>query len=106
MRHLDLPQRWKDRIKKYLLEKDPEKGKKYDTLSVYDFSENLNLKISFLDGSYAFFNDAFYWIDSERKEVAVFTEHCGYHIFNTGELLLETFDWEGSLIETADFRTE
>jgi hypothetical protein len=106
MQHEDLPQRWKNRIKEHLLEKDPEKGKKHETLSAYDFSDNLNLKISFSDRSYAFFNDAFYWIDNERKEVAVFTEHCGCHIFNIGELLLETFDWEGNLVKTDDFQTE
>ena len=106
MRHEDLPQRWKDKIKEYLSEKGSDYGKKYERLSLYEFSDNLNLKIAFDDGSYAFFQDAFYWIDNERKEVAVFTEHCGYHIFNTGELLLETFDWEGNLVKTDDFRTE
>ena len=107
MKHEDLPQKWKDKIKENLSEKSFDYyGKKYEKLSAYEFIDNLNLKISFLDGSYAFFKYAFYWIDNERREVAVFTEHCGYHIFYTGELLLETFDWEGNLVKTDDFRTE
>ncbi len=107
MKHEDLPQRWKDKIDNYLSEKGFDYyGKKYKRLSVYDFSDNLNLKISFHDGSKAFFNDAFYWIYEEHKEVAVFTEHCGYHIFNLPEILLETVDWNGNIIKTDDFRTE
>ena len=102
MRHRDLPQRWKDRIHDYL----SEKGSKYMEFSAYDFSDNLNLKISFDDGSNAFFKDAFYWTDEEAKEVAVFTEHCGYHICNLPEILLETVDFEGNVIKTADYRTE
>jgi len=107
MKHDDLPKRWTDRIHNYLSEKGSDYyGKKYKRFSVYDFSDNLNLKISFEDGSKAFFNDAFYWIDEEYKEVAVFTEHCGYHIFNLPEILLETIDCEGNIIKTDDYRTE
>jgi hypothetical protein len=56
MKHEDLPQRWQDRIQSYLSEKGSDYfGKKYKRFSIYDFSDNLNLKISFLDGSYAYF---------------------------------------------------
>ena len=102
MKHKDLPQRWKDKIEIYL----QKQGSKYKELSSYDFSLNQNIKIIFDDGSNAFFKDSFYWTDSELKEVAVFTEHCGYHIFNLGEILLETVDWEGNIIKTDDYRTE
>jgi hypothetical protein len=106
MRHEDLPQRWKNKIYSYLLEKGSEYSPKYKRFSVYDFSDNFSLKISFEDGSYAFFKDAFYWIDEEAKEVAVFTEHCGYHLFNLPEILIETVHWEGNIIKTDDYRTE
>jgi len=102
MKHKDLPQRWKNKIEEYL----KEQGSKYKELSAYDFSHNLNLKITLDDGSNAFFKYSFYWIDNEAKEVAVFTEHCGYHIFNLGEILLETVDWEGNILKTDDYRTE
>lgn len=35
----------------------------------------------FEDGSHAFFNDAFYFFSPDGKEVAILTEHCGYHVF-------------------------
>ncbi len=106
MKHGDLPQRWKDKIYSYLLENGSEYSRKYKRFSAYDFSDNFSLKISFEDGSYAFFKDAFYWIDEESKEVAVFTEHCGYHLFNLPEILIETVDWEGNIIKIDDYRTE
>lgn len=102
MKHKDLPQRWKDKIEEYLLKQ----GSKYKQLSAYDFSADSNLKITFDDGSYAFFKDSFYWVDEKEKEFAVFTEHYGYHIFNLGEILIETFDWGKNIIKTDDFRTE
>jgi hypothetical protein len=102
MKHTDLPQRWKNRIEDYL----QKQGSKYKELSAYDFAGNSSIKITLDDGSYAFFKYAFYWIDKEAKEVAVFTEHCGYHIFNSGEILLETIDYEGNIVKTDDYRTE
>lgn len=107
MRHKDLPQRWKDRIENFLLKKGFDYyGKRYKRLSVYEFPSDLSLKITFEDSSYAFFMYAFYWIDEESKEVAVFTEHCGYHLFNLPEMLIETVDWDGNIIKTDDYRTE
>lgn len=102
MKQKDLPQRWQDRIKDYL----QKQGSKYKELSAYDFSLNQNIKITFDDGSNAFFKDSFYWIDNESREFAVFTEHCGHHIFNLGEILLETIDCEGNNTKTEDYRTE
>jgi len=34
-----------------------------------------------MDRLLSFFHYAFYLLDEELNEVAVFTEHCGYHIF-------------------------
>ena len=39
------------------------------------------LKLGFPDGSQAQFLYAFAIQDPDHREIAVFTEHCGYHIF-------------------------
>ena len=100
MKQKDLPQRWQDKLQNYLVEI----GSKYKELSAGAFQHDL--KITFEDRSYAFFFYAFYWIDEELKEVAVFTEHCGYHIFYLPEILLESIDRQGNIIKTDDYRTE
>ncbi len=65
------------------------------------------MKIEFSDGSKSYFNYAFYWIDTENKEVAVFTEHCGYHIFPLLAVKLKTIDKkDGKIIKTEDFTIE
>lgn len=46
-----------------------------------DFSSSDGLKLIFPDESYAQFQWAFFVTNSLRREVAVFTEHCGYHVF-------------------------
>jgi hypothetical protein len=87
LNHKDLPERWAGRLKAYLLE---ELGVKRENLSAEDFHHSL--KINFEDGSYAFFGYAFYLLDQELNEVAVFTEHCGYHIFPLLGTSLELFE--------------
>jgi len=76
MEHNDLSERWSKKLKAYIHE---EFGAHRDRLSASDFQ--FNLKINFEDSSFAFFHYAFYLLDRELNEVAVFTEHCGYHIF-------------------------
>ena len=76
MTHKDLPERWAVKLKAYLRE---ELGVNRDSLSAEEFHHSL--KINFEDGSYAFFGFAFYLLDRKLNEIAVFTEHCGYHIF-------------------------
>ena len=78
MKHDDLPERWAKKLKAYLRE---ERGSDRDHLSATDFGVNQSLRINFADGSFAFFQYAVYLLDRELNEVAVFTEHCGYHIF-------------------------
>ena len=39
------------------------------------------VRLQFEDGSHATFHYAFAVADVERNELAVFTEHCGYHVF-------------------------
>jgi len=75
---MNLPERWVERLMIHLREKH---GKERSGLSAADFSAKQTLKINFQDGSFAFFRYAFYLLDRELKEVAVFTEHCGYHIY-------------------------
>ncbi len=81
MKHEDLPQRWKDRIKKWLISQGEHEREK---LSAYDFYSNNVVKITFDDGSYAEFNYPLVIEAPELNEIGVFTEHCGYHIFNLG----------------------
>jgi hypothetical protein len=56
MKHNDLPQRWKNKIEDYL----QTKGLSYKEFSASEFSTNLNLRITFADGSNAFFKYAFF----------------------------------------------
>ncbi len=88
MKHADLPERWAERLRAHLREAHgPDRGH----LSATDFS-NQSLNINFPDGSSAFFRYAFYLLDRELNEVAVFTEHCGYHIFPLAGSQLELFE--------------
>ena len=79
-----LPDHWQKWVKEYSLKKT---NGKFDRLSAYDFPTNVTL--IFPDGSNAHFTGAFYVEDHERNELAVFTEHCGYHIFPIGDLKYE-----------------
>ncbi len=81
MKHEDLPERWKNKIKEY-----QEKLGVFNTtkLSAYDFFTNKIAKIKFEDGSYAEFRYPLIINAPEFSEAGVFTEHCGYHIFNLG----------------------
>ena len=76
MKHDDLPARWAIKLKSYISEElKNDRGR----LSASDFP--YLIKIDFEDGSFAFFRYAFYLLDHDLKEMAIFTEHCGYHIF-------------------------
>ena len=100
MKQRDLPQKWQTKIQDYL----EKSGTKYKELSASDFQNDL--KITFADGSNAFFRYAFYWVDKESKEVAVFTEHCGYHIFPLFATKLETLGKTGEIIKAEYFTIE
>lgn len=64
-----LPEHWKT----YISEKD--------WFQLEQF--NSHVWIQFEDGSHCFFNYAFLVKDEERREIAVFTEHCGYYVFSS-----------------------
>jgi hypothetical protein len=75
-----LPVYWQKWIENYT--KEASNGK-WDRLRAGDFSGSV--KIRFPDGSFVLFENAFYAIDESRDELAVFTEHCGYHVFSLSE---------------------
>ena len=81
MRHSDLPERWKTRLRDYLTAK----GSNHETLSASDIPVESVVRIEFEDDSKVEFKYAFAIEAAEFKEVAVFTEHCGYHLFQLHE---------------------
>ena len=85
MTYKDLPGRWKNTLKAYI---NQEFGEDRETLHATDFK--YDLKMTLADGSLAFFHYAFYIIDED--EVAVFTEHCGYHLFPLDETTLVLYE--------------
>ncbi len=50
-------------------------------LGADDFPTNESLHIKLMDGSFVQFQYAFYVVNAEKFAIAVFTEHCGYHVF-------------------------
>jgi hypothetical protein len=64
---------------------------KYSSLGVNAFS-NKHLRLKFADDSTAFFRYAFALIDEDEEEVAVFTEHCGYHVFPLVDTTIEVLE--------------
>lgn len=85
MKHEDLPERWKNKIKEYVIAQNETDR---EELNAFDFSLEKIVKIKFEDGSYVEFNYPLVLESSEANEVGIFTEHCGYHIFSlTGATL-------------------
>ncbi|WP_337174264.1 hypothetical protein [Paludisphaera sp.] len=82
-----MPDAWKPRLRQYLRER---RGEDRERLSAGDFPPGQSVLIRFPDGSHALFRFAFAIADEAAGEVAVFTEHCGYHIFPTGDAEVET----------------
>ena len=76
MKRSELPERWVTKLTSHIRE---QLGQDRRELSATDF--RYHLKINFEDGSFAFFQYAFYILDQDNNEVAIFTEHCGCHIF-------------------------
>lgn len=78
MNRYQLPENWKNTLKEYALAIS---NGKYDSLGATAFPHQ-KIRIDFEDDSFAVFRYAFYLKDEKEDEIAVFTEHCGYHIFN------------------------
>jgi hypothetical protein len=81
-----VPDDWKPRLRAYLRGRC---GEDRDRLSAADFPPGQSVIIRFPDGSQALFRFAFAVPDEAGREVAVFTEHCGYHVFPAGEAAVE-----------------
>ena len=66
-----------------------------DGLSASDFPANQTLTLLFPDRSTAHFRYAFFVRSTPRRQLAVFTEHCGYHVFPAVETVVErtTREW-------------
>jgi hypothetical protein len=82
-----VPEAWKPRLKQYLRERH---GEDRERRSAGDFPPGQSVLIRLPDGSHALFGFAFAITDEAVGEVAVFTEHCGYHVFPAGEAEVET----------------
>lgn len=83
----NMPERWQTKFAAYL------SGKGRTQLGAGDFP-NSGLRICFPDESEARFRYAFAIRDDEWGEVAVFTEHCGYHVFPGIETTVEVIPAE------------
>jgi len=70
---------WADELAAYLGRPADEISRR--GLSASDFPNGHQLVITLMDGSTARFRHAFYLIRESEQALAVFTEHCGYHIF-------------------------
>lgn len=68
-----LPRHWQDWIAR----------QKYLQDGVLDPRFEHTVVLQWVDGSHALFNYAFCVMDEEHEEIGVFTEHCGYHVFQT-----------------------
>jgi hypothetical protein len=62
------------------------RGGERDHLSAADFPSGQAVRLDFPDGSFAHFEYAFFIEDPARRLIAVFTEHCGYHVFPSPDL--------------------
>jgi hypothetical protein len=100
MKQANLPQKWQGKIQNFLRENNS----KYNEFSADAF--HYDLRLEFGDGSNALFCYAFYCIDKDANEIAVFTEHCGYHIFPLFDTKIEAFDKDGNSVKFEDFTFE
>lgn len=82
-----VPEAWKPRLREYLRKRT---GEERDCLSAGDFPCGQSVLIRFPDRSHAHFQYAFAIRDERVGKVAVFTEHCGYHVFPLAGTEIET----------------
>lgn len=82
-----IPKGWKPRLNAYLIERY---GVDCDRLGAQHFRQVVNIR--FPDGSNVRFKHAFALLDESRSEVAVFTEHCGYHAYPAVDAEIEIVD--------------
>jgi hypothetical protein len=70
---------WAEELSKQL--NRPAKQIRDEGLMVGDFPLGESLRIQLDDRSYAQFNYAIFFVNPTKHEIAIFTEHSGYHIF-------------------------
>ena len=58
----------------------------------YMLFSDQTVSIELMDGSTANFRWAFPLVDEKRKTIAIFTEHCGHHIFPIHEARVRVDD--------------
>lgn len=102
MQKRELPERWIQRLEQYTDEKYGLDYAQRGTLNASDFATSSLVCVGFPDGSYALFRHAFFITAPDWKEVAVFTEHCGYHIFPLADLQIERLEARGGTLEEAE----
>ena len=57
-------------------------------LSAGDFPLDHDLRITLMDGSFVHFKYAIAVPNQRKRAIAVFTEHCGYHVFPDHEAVI------------------
>jgi hypothetical protein len=57
-------------------------------LGASDFPLDHDLRIELVDGSFVQFRYAFAVPSTAKRAIAVFTEHCGYHVFPEHEAVI------------------
>ena len=77
-----VPDAWQPQLRLHL-------GEDRDRLDASDFPTDQSVAIRFPDGSHVFFRHAFAITERRIGEVAIFSEHCGYHIFPSGDAEIE-----------------
>ena len=92
MQPRDLPERWLRRLEAFTDETYGPDYKYRGRLGASDFSTTSVVQIRFPDGSTACFRSAFFIAEPEWNEVAVFTEHCGYHLLPHYDLQIDLLD--------------
>jgi len=89
MKPTDLPHRWREKLEQFTDEKYGRDYKYRGSLSASDFPLTSAVHIQFGDGSYAIFRSALVIEVPEWREMAVFTEHCGYHVFELNDIEIQ-----------------
>jgi|SRR6516164_12960 hypothetical protein len=102
MQKRELSERWIRRLEQYTDEKYGLGYAHRGTLNASDFATSSVVCVRFSNGSYALFRHAFFINAPDWKEVAVFTEHCGYHIFPLVDLQIERLEIRGGTLEVGE----
>ena len=93
---------WADELSNHL--NRPAEEIRKSGLSAQDFPASGSLHIKLMDGSFVQFEHAFHVVNPKRYAIAVFTEHCGYHVFPLHEAVVTRIT--GELIYAQTFSTD